>query len=87
MAGQPLALIAGRGALLTQQIALAANEGLQRIAPQVVMVINVFVAQGQPVNALGQQRFQGVFDIARVAVVDKTVGQGPEQAAVAFQFP
>ena len=46
MAGQRFALVARRGALLAQQIALAANEGLQRIAPQVVMVIEVFVAQG-----------------------------------------
>jgi hypothetical protein len=38
------------------------------------------------VEALGQQFFQLVFDVARVAVVDKTAGQGPDQPAVAFQF-
>jgi hypothetical protein len=33
-----------------------------------------------------QQFFEPLFDIARVAVVHKTVGQGPEQPAMAFQF-
>jgi hypothetical protein len=35
---------------------------------------------------LGQQFFDALFDIAGVTVVDETVGQAPDQAAVAFQF-
>ena len=33
-----------------------------------------------------QQFFEPVFDIPPIAVVDKTVGQGPEEPAMAFQF-
>ena len=45
VAGQRLALIARRRALLAERIGFTANEGLQRVTPQVVMIIDVFVAQ------------------------------------------
>jgi hypothetical protein len=44
VAGQCLALIARQNPLLALRIAFAANEGLQRVAPQVIMIIEVFVA-------------------------------------------
>jgi hypothetical protein len=38
------------------------------------------------VDALRQQLFDAMFDIAGVAVIDETAGQGPKEPAVAFQF-
>jgi methylmalonyl-CoA mutase cobalamin-binding subunit len=51
-----------------------------------IVIIEVFIAQGQPLNALRQQLLHAVFDVTGVAVVNKTVRQSPDQAAVAFQF-
>jgi acetolactate synthase regulatory subunit len=50
------------------------------------MIIEVFVAQSQPVNALSEQLLHTMFDVAGVTVVDETVGQGSDEPAVAFQF-
>jgi len=74
--GQRLAVIAWRRPVLTQRIAFAAERGLQRIASQLVMIIEVFIAQDQALNTLSEQFLQAVFNITRVAVVDETVAQG-----------
>jgi hypothetical protein len=50
------------------------------------MVIEVFVTQHQPLNALAEQFLYAMLDVARVPVVDETVGQIPQEPAVAFHF-
>ncbi len=42
-------------AILAQGITLVAGGGQQRVQPQALVFIKVFVTQGQPVKALRQQ--------------------------------
>ena len=70
-----LAFIALQKPILTQRIAFAADQCMQRIASQMVMIIEIFVAQQQSVNPLTDQLYHPVFDIALVTVVDETVGK------------
>ena len=55
--GQRFALLVG-AALLGQRIGLAGRYGQQRVTAQEVMVVDVLLAQGQAVNALGHQLFE-----------------------------
>ena len=56
------------------------------IPPQVVVIIEIFVAEHQSVNALTNKLLNTMFDIALVTVVDETVGKISHQTAVAFKF-
>jgi hypothetical protein len=84
VSGQRLARIARLQAILTQRIAFAAQHGLQRIASQVVVIVESFVAQDQAVNALADQLLHAVLNITRVAVVHEPVGHLPQQTTVAL---
>jgi len=75
MSGQRFAFIALQKPIASQRIAFAADQCLQRIASQVVMIIEIFVAQYQSVNPLSDQLDHAVLDIALVPVVDKTAGK------------
>jgi hypothetical protein len=81
---QRLAGIARLQAILTQRIAFATKHGVQRIAPQVVMVVEVFIAQHQPLKALAEQFWHAMFDVAGIPMIDETVGQIAQDPAVAF---
>ena len=56
------------------------------IPPQVVVIVEIFVAERQSVNALTNKLLNTMFDIALVTVVDETVGKISHQTAVAFKF-
>jgi hypothetical protein len=58
--------------MLTQRIPLPHQCRQQRIAAQVIVIVQVFVPQRQPINALGDQFFQGVIDQIGVAVIGET---------------
>ena len=81
-AGERLAAVLGADAVLAQRILLAAEAGQERIGAEGVVVVEVFVAQGQAVGALAQQAQEVVFEAVGVAVVGET-GEEAFQAAVA----
>jgi hypothetical protein len=86
VSGQGLAGIARLHAILTEGIAFATKHGVQRITSQVVVIVEVFVAQHQAVKALAEQFLHAMFDLPRIAVVDETGGQIPQDPAMAFPF-
>jgi hypothetical protein len=51
-----------------------------------VMIIEIFVAQDQPMNPLTDKLLNAVFDITRVTVVDETVRKISQQTAMALEF-
>ncbi len=65
--------------VLSQGIFLAASRRQQRIAPQLLMVVEVFIAQRLPVEPLRQQLRHRVFDKNRVALIAKAGGQSGQQ--------
>jgi hypothetical protein len=83
---QRLALIPRR-AVRGQRILLAGTDGQQGIPPQILVIVEIFITQGQPVNALGQQLLEPMFDKQRVARVAKTGGQSTHHAQTAIKLP
>jgi hypothetical protein len=49
------------------------------IKPQMVMIIEIFVAQHQAMNPLTDKFLNAVFDITLVAVIDETAGKISQQ--------
>jgi acetolactate synthase regulatory subunit len=47
---------------------------MNRIAPQVIMIVEIFVPQDQAMNALTDQFSHAMFDVALVSVVNETAG-------------
>jgi hypothetical protein len=58
-----------------QWIFFSAGGRQQRIAAQLLVVVDVFIAQGLTVNPLGQQLRHRVFDLDLIAVIAKAAGQ------------
>ena len=78
LAGQRLAAIARSATLLAGRIALADQRRQERIVPQVVVVVEVFVAQGQGEHPLGDQFVDRVLDQLGIAVIVEAGGESPE---------
>ena len=70
----------GQQTLLSQGIGFFTGRRQQRVQPQALVIIDVFIAQGRCVDALTQQLFDGMFHPKRVATIAKALGQGPSQA-------
>jgi hypothetical protein len=49
-----------------------------------LVIVQVFVAQGQPINALRQHFFQAVFDPLLLPVVGEASRYAPQQADLAI---
>src|SRR5512144_2151668 len=75
LAGQLLAPIPLSLPGLARGIILADDSGEQGVAPQVVMVVEVLVAQGQAVDPLGDEIGEGVLDEVGLAVVGEAGGE------------
>src|ERR1019366_5196833 len=58
----------------------------QRIETQCVMIVQILVAQGQTVNALGDQVIRCMFDQLRVAMVGEALGESPNEPHSLFKF-
>ena len=80
LAGQRLAAIGTAQALRTGRIGLADQGRQKRIAPQIVVVVEILVAQSQTVDPLADEIEDGVLDQISVAVIDKAVGELPQDA-------
>src|SRR5580704_21924 len=86
LSGERFALIALQDPIPSEWIPLAGDQPMDGIKPQMVMIIEIFVAQDQPMNPLTDKLLNAVFDITRVTVVDETVRKSSQQTAVALQF-
>jgi hypothetical protein len=75
LAGQRLAPVALPLSGLARGVSLADDGGEQRVTAEVVVVVEVLVAQRQGVDPLGDQLLDGVLDEAGVAVVGEAVGE------------
>ena len=58
-----------------------------RIVPKGIVVIEVFVAQGQGEHSLGDEFAHGVFHEFGIAVVGEASGESPEDAGLGFHLP
>ena len=68
------------------RIVLFAQRREQRIVSQLLMVIQVLVAQTQPIDPLGEQSSYRVLPVARIAPVDEAGGEPVEYPRASIQF-
>ena len=80
LAGQRLAAIPLPPPGLAGRVVLADDGGQQRVAAEVVVVVEVLVAQGQAVDPLGEEVLDGVLDEVGVAVVGEAGGELADDA-------
>ena len=64
-----------RGAVLAQRFKLSRQHRHHRIAPQLVVIVDVFIAERDPKHALADQRRYQMFDQLRSAAIDKARGK------------
>jgi hypothetical protein len=48
------------------------------------MIVEIFIAQHQPLKALAEQFWHAMFDVAGIPMIDETVRQIAQDPAVAF---
>ena len=72
--------------ILSERIVLAGDQTMDRIQPQLVMTIEIFVAQDQAMNPLTEKFLNAVFDLALVTVVHETLAKISQQPAVALKY-
>ena len=72
---QGRAAVVGEQTILAERIAFVANDGQQRVAAQLVVIIEVLVPQRQPGEALRQELGELVIHKTRVALIVETLGQ------------
>jgi len=73
LAGHRHAAVGLSASLLAFQILLAHASGDQRIGPQQIMVIQIFVSQAEPINPLPDEVEHGMLDPLWIAMIGKTV--------------
>ncbi len=66
-------------AVLAQRVGLAARRGDHRVALQLVVVVEIFIAQRQAVDPLRQQCRQRMLDEALIAAVAEARGEAARQ--------
>ena len=86
LAGQGLALVPGAQPVLAGGVGLADEGREQGVAAQGVLVVEVFVAQGQAVDALADELQDGVFEGVGVAVVGEAGGALAQRAGEALRL-
>ena len=83
LAGQGLAAILLVAAVLAEQVGVFAGGGQQRIGAQLVVVVEVFVAEGESQHTLAHHDGQRVLDEATLAGVAEATGEFVAEAEVA----
>ena len=73
LAGHRHATVGLSASLLAFQILLAHASGDQRIGPQPIVIIQIFVSQAEPINPLPDEVEHGMFDQLWIAMIGKTV--------------
>ncbi len=87
LAGQRLAAIPLSGTILSGGVLLTDQHGQERIVPQLVMVVKIFVAKRQAVDSLGNQVFDRVFGQFRDPVIGEATGESIDDSIFRFDFP
>ena len=87
LARQRLATIFASASILAGRIGFAHQHRQERIVAEGVVVVEVFVAQGQGEYPLGHQLGHGMFDPLRIAMVGETGGESPKDAGLGFHLP
>ena len=85
-AGQRFAAILRAPPLLALHIVLTQRHGQHRIAPQVVVVIEILIAQRQSENALHDEIQQRVLDLIGLAVIGEASGEAAHDSRALLQF-
>ena len=85
-AGQGHAPVLRPDPIHSQRVAFVARNGQQRIQPQPRMVIEIFIPQGQAIEPLIQELFDGVIHPLRLAVVVEAGRQTAGQAQPAVDL-
>ncbi len=70
--------------LCSQRIFLADHDRQQRIVSQIIVIVDVLVAQGERVDTLSDQFFGGVFDQLRIAMIGEACCELTDDAGDAF---
>ncbi len=81
---QRLALVAFRP-FRRERVLFADTDGQERIAPQILVIIQIFVPQGQSIHALGEQLLQPMLHEELIAPIAETTGQAAEYAQAAIE--
>lgn len=69
------------------RLQLAREHRERRVLAQLVVVVQVFVAQRQTEDPLPDQRLHPVLDIARVAPIGEALGKPPHQPEAPVHLP
>ena len=87
LAGQRLAAVAQFKSMLTGDIFLAHQRGQERISPQLVVVVQVFVTQGQREDPLLDQVRHRVLDEIGIAKIIEAAGQFGQHPRPGLDLP
>lgn len=87
LAGQGLPHISRPQPLRPRRVPLAHQGRQQRVGAQLVVVVQVFVPQCQPVHALRHQVIDRVLDRQRIPMVDKTPRELPQDPGSPLHLP
>ena len=82
-----LAPIRFRPPIPPQGIFLAYQHRHQRIRPQLLMIVDIFIAQGQSINPLPHQLLHTELGEARIPPVPKAGGQAANEPIAALHLP
>ena len=72
--------------MFSQQIGFAHAESQERIGAQAIVIVQVFVAQGQRDQALRQQFPQGMIAIPRVTLVEEALAESLADSILAVDL-
>jgi hypothetical protein len=77
---QWFALIGGTWPVLAEWVGLANGYGQERVEAELIVIVEVFVAQAQAEHSLFEQVEQGVFDAFGVAVIGEAQSEPFEES-------
>ena len=87
LAGQRFATVPLAETILSARILFADKHRHQRIVSQLVMVVEIFVAQRQSENPLGDQVADSMLDQFGVTVIGEAIGESSDDLHFRFDFP
>ena len=74
------------GSLRTGQVGLARPERQQAVAAQRIVIVEVFITQGNPAHPLGDHLQHRVLDLPGVAIIGEAVGDALRQPQAAIHL-
>ena len=84
LAGQGLTQITLSPPILTVGLFFTDHHRQQGIVPQLIMIVEILVAQGQPINPLGDEFFDRMLDQIGITMIGETPGKLPDDARDPF---